>query len=95
MSIAADDVKALREKTGVGVLDCKKALEETNGDMEKAIVLLREKGLADAKKRSNRETRNGRLELYSHGDGRVGVMVEVNCETDFVARTDAFREFAH
>ncbi|MCK5634069.1 MAG: translation elongation factor Ts [Anaerolineales bacterium] len=95
MSIAAGDVKALREKTGVGVLDCKKALEETSGDMEKAIVLLREKGLADAKKRANRETRNGRLELYSHGDGRVGVMVEVNCETDFVARTDAFREFAH
>lgn len=95
MSIAADDVKALREKTGVGVLDCKRALEETSGDMEKAIVLLREKGLADAKKRADRETRNGRLELYSHGDGRVGVMVEVNCETDFVARTDAFREFAH
>ncbi len=95
MSIAAGDVKALREKTGVGVLDCKKALVETSGDMEKAIVLLREKGLADAKKRANRETRNGRLELYSHGDGRVGVMVEVNCETDFVARTDAFREFAH
>ena len=95
MSIAAGDVKALREKTGVGVLDCKKALEETSGDMEKAIVLLREKGLADAKKRANRETRNGRLELYSHGDGRVGVMVEVNCETDFVARTDPFREFAH
>jgi elongation factor Ts len=95
MSIAAGDVKALREKTGAGVLDCKKALEKTNGDMEKAIVLLREQGLADAKKRSDRETRNGRLELYSHGDGRVGVMVEVNCETDFVARTDAFREFAH
>ena len=95
MSIAAGDVKALREKTGAGVLDCKKALEDTNGDMEKAIVLLREQGLADAKKRSDRETRNGRLELYSHGDGRGGVMVEVNCETDFVARTDAFREFAH
>ncbi len=95
MSIAAGDVKALREKTGVGVLDCKKALEETSGDMEKAIVLLREKGLADAKKRANRETRNGRIELYSHGEGRVGVMVEVNCETDFVARTEAFREFAH
>lgn len=95
MSIAAGDVKALREKTGVGVLDCKKALEETSGDMEKAIVLLREKGLADAKKRATRETRNGRIEQYSHGEGRVGVMVEVNCETDFVARTDAFREFAH
>jgi len=90
MSIAAEDVKALREKTGVGVLDCKKALEETNGDMDKATVILREQGLADAKKRANRETRNGRLELYSHGDGRVGVMVEVNCETDFVARTDGF-----
>lgn len=95
MKIAAVDIKALREKTGVGVLDCRKALEETNGDMEKAHILLREKGLADAKKRADRETGNGRLELYNHGDGRVGVMVEVNCETDFVARTDAFREFAH
>ncbi len=95
MSIAAGDVKALREKTGAGVLECKKALEKTNGDMEKAIIVLREQGLADAKKRADRETRNGRLELYNHGDGRVGVMVEVNCETDFVARTEAFREFAH
>jgi elongation factor Ts len=95
MSIAAGDIKALREKTGVGVLDCKKALEETKGDMDKAIVLLREKGLADAKKRADRVTSNGRLELYDHGDGRVGVMVEVNCETDFVARTEGFREFAH
>ena len=95
MSIAASDIKTLREKTGVGFLDCKEALEETNGDMDKAIVLLREKGLADAKKRADRVTRNGRLELYDHGDGRVGVMVEVNCETDFVARTDGFREFAH
>ena len=95
MSIAAGDIKTLREKTGVGFLDCKKALEETNGDMDKAIVLLREKGLADAKKRADRVTSNGRLELYDHGDGRVGVMVEVNSETDFVARTDGFREFAH
>lgn len=95
MSIAASDIKTLREKTGVGFLDCKEALEETNGDMDKAIVLLREKGLADAKKRADRVTSNGRLELYDHGDGRVGVMVEVNCETDFVARTDGFREFAH
>lgn len=95
MSIAAGDVKTLREKTGAGVLECKKALEKANGDLEKATILLREQGLADAKKRADRETRNGRLELYNHGDGRVGVMVEVNCETDFVARTEAFREFAH
>jgi len=95
MSISAEDIKALRNETSAGILDCRKALEETGGDVEKAIELLRKKGLADAEKRAGRETRAGRLELYSHGDGRVGVMVEVNCETDFVARTEEFRTFAH
>ncbi len=95
MSISAADIKALREKTGAGILDCRKALEENDGDIEKAMTFLREKGLADAEKRADRETSNGRLELYDHGDGRVGVMVEVNCETDFVARTDEFRTFTH
>jgi elongation factor Ts len=95
MSVSAADIKLLREQTGAGFLDCRKALEENDGDMQKAIVFLREKGLADADKRSGRETGNGRLELYDHGDGRVGVMVEVNCETDFVARTEEFRTFTH
>lgn len=95
MSISAADIKLLREKTGAGILDCRKALEENNGDIDKAMTFLREKGLADAEKRAGRETSNGRLELYDHGDGRVGVMVEVNCETDFVARTDEFRTFTH
>jgi len=95
MTISAADIKLLREQTGAGFLDCRKALEENDGDLEKATVFLREKGLADADKRSGRETGNGRLELYDHGDGRVGVMVEVNCETDFVARTDEFRAFTH
>ena len=95
MSVSPAEIKLLREQTGAGILDCRKALEESDGDMEKAIVSLREKGLAAAEKRAGRETGNGRLELYDHGDGRVGVMVEVNCETDFVARTDEFRTFTH
>ena len=95
MSIGAAQIKELREETGAGVLDCKKALETTGGDLEKAAEILREQGYAEAQKRADRETRNGLLELYNHGDGRVGVMVEVNCETDFVARTNEFREFAH
>jgi elongation factor Ts len=95
MSIGATQIKELREETGAGVLDCKEALEATGGDFDKAVQILREKGFAEAQKRADRETRNGVLELYNHGDGRVGVMVEVNCETDFVARTNEFREFAH
>jgi elongation factor Ts len=95
MAISAELIKELRDTTGAGILDCRKALEETDGDLEKAMVILREKGLADAAKRSGRETNAGMLELYSHGEGRVGVMVEVNCETDFVARTDEFKTFAH
>jgi elongation factor Ts len=95
MEINTAQVKQLREATGAGVLDCRKALIEANGDFEKASALLREKGLAAAAKRADREARQGVLDLYSHGGGRVGVMVEVNCETDFVARTEEFRHFAH
>lgn len=95
MAISIEQIKQLREETGAGVLDCRKALETNDGDFDKAIVYLREKGLAKAAKRADREVTEGMLELYSHGNGRVGVMVEVNCETDFVARSDAFRKFAH
>jgi elongation factor Ts len=95
MGVSAEEIKKLREMTGAGVLDCRKALEESGGDLDQAIILLREKGLAAAEKRAGRETRNGMVELYNHGDGRVGVMVEINCETDFVARTEGFRTFAH
>jgi elongation factor Ts len=95
MAISIDLIKQLREETGAGVLDCRKALETNNGDFQKAIEYLREKGLAKAAKRADRETLEGMLELYSHGNGRVGVMVEVNCETDFVSRSAAFRKFAH
>lgn len=95
MAISIDQIKELREITGAGVLDCRKALEQAKGDFELAIVHLREKGLATATKRADRVTSEGMLELYSHGNGRVGVMVEVNCETDFVARSEAFRNLAH
>lgn len=95
MAITTQQIKELREETGAGVLDCRKALEQANGDFEKAVAYLREKGLAQAAKRADREVLEGMLELYSHGNGRVGVMVEVNCETDFVARSETFRNFAH
>jgi elongation factor Ts len=95
MSISVERVKELRQATGAGVLECRKALEACGEDFDKAVVLLREKGLAAAAKRADRETREGVLELYTHGEGRVGVMVEVNCETDFVARTKEFRTLAH
>jgi elongation factor Ts len=95
MAISIEQIKQLREETGAGVLDCRKALETYDGDFVKAIEYLREKGLAKAAKRADREVLEGMLELYSHGNGRVGVMVEVNCETDFVARSTAFRKFAH
>jgi elongation factor Ts len=95
MAITTEQVKQLREATGAGVLDCRAALQEANGDYEKAVDILRQKGLAKAAKRADREVSNGLVELYSHGDGRVGVMVEVNCETDFVARSEAFRKLAH
>lgn len=95
MAVTVDQIKALREETGVGILDCRKALENANGDIDKALEALREKGLATVARRGERETSEGVLDLYSHGDGRVGVMVEVNSETDFVARSEKFREFAH
>ncbi len=95
MQITTEMIKELRGMTGAGILDCRKALENSGGDMKKAIDFLREKGLATAAKRSDRQASEGVLELYSHGDGRVGVMVEINSETDFVGRSEAFREFAH
>ena len=95
MAITVDQIKALREETGVGILDCRKALEDSNGDFDKALEAIREKGLATVAKRGEKETSEGILDLYSHGDGRVGVMVEVNSETDFVARSEKFRVFAH
>jgi elongation factor Ts len=95
VTISAQQVKKLREATGAGVLECRKALQAAGGDFDKAVALLREKGLAAAAKKAGREAKDGIVELYSHGGGRVGVMVEVNCETDFVARTDQFRKFAH
>lgn len=88
-------VKDLREATGAGILDCRKALAQHDGDFDKAVAYLREKGLAAAAKKLGREAKEGKLELYSHAGGRVGVMVEVNCETDFVARTEKFQAFAH
>ncbi len=95
MAITTEMIKQLREATGAGILDCRKALEQSDGDYEKAVDFLRERGLAIAAKRSDRSASEGVVELYSHGNGRVGVMVEVNCETDFVARSESFRKFAH
>lgn len=92
--ISAALVKELRERTGAGMMDCKKALAEVNGDMEKAIDFLREKGLSAAAKKSGRITAEGLVDSYIHGGGRIGVLVEVNCETDFVAKTDQFKALA-
>lgn len=93
MSISAALVKELRERTGAGMMDCKKALVETNGDMEKAIDFLREKGLAAAAKKSGRIAAEGVVESYIHAGGKIGVLLEVNCETDFVAKNDDFKSF--
>jgi len=95
MAITTEMIKQLREATGAGVLDCKSALTQANGDFKKAVDFLREKGLAMAAKRADRKASDGVVELYSHGGGRVGVMVEVNSETDFVGRSEQFRNFAH
>jgi elongation factor Ts len=92
--ISSEQVKELREKTGAGMMDCKQALAATGGDMEKAIDHLRKKGAATAEKRADRITNQGVVEAYIHAGGRIGAMVEVNCETDFVAKTDDFRAFA-
>lgn len=94
MAITTDMVKELRETTGAGVMDCKRALEDAGGDMAKATVLLREKGLAAAAKRADREAKQGVVQSYIHAGGRIGVLVEVNCETDFVANTEEFRGLA-
>lgn len=94
MAVSASAVKELRERTGAGMLDCKKALDETNGDIDKAIALLREKGLSAAANKAGRIATEGVVESYIHGGGRIGVLVEINCETDFVGKTDQFKEFA-
>ncbi|MFH1475596.1 MAG: translation elongation factor Ts [Chloroflexota bacterium] len=91
-NFSASDVKELRERTGAGMMDCKRALEEADGNVETAVALLRERGLAAAAKRAGREAREGVVASYIHPGGRVGVLVEVNCETDFVARTDQFQK---
>ncbi|MCP4346360.1 MAG: translation elongation factor Ts [Desulfobacterales bacterium] len=93
-TISAAMVKQLREKTGAGMMDCKEALSECGGDMEKAVDFLRKKGLATAQKRAGRAMSQGVVESYIHMGGKIGVLVEVNCETDFVAKTDDFKEFA-
>jgi elongation factor Ts len=95
MVITTPMIKQLREATGAGILDCRKALEQADGDFDKAFDFLREKGLAALAKRSGRQASDGVVELYSHGNGRVGVMVELNCETDFVGRSEPFRNLAH
>ena len=95
MTITTEQIKKLREETGAGIMDCRKALEESNGNFDEALEALRVKGMEKAVDRSDRETSEGVVEVYSYGGGRVGVIVEVNCETDFVARSDAFRDFAH
>jgi elongation factor Ts len=90
--ISAEQVKELRERTGAGFMDCKKALTEAGGEMDRAVAILRERGLAAAAKKSSREAREGLVSSYIHTGGRVGVLIEVNCETDFVARTDEFQK---
>jgi len=94
MAITAGMVKELRDKTGAGIMDCKEALGATDGSMDGAIDYLRKKGMQSAEKRSSRSTREGLVHAYIHGGGRLGVLVEINCETDFVARTDDFQELA-
>ena len=94
MATGKDEVKRLREETGAGVMDCKRALEESKGDFEQAKALIKERGLAKAQKKSDREAKEGIVEAYVHAGGRIGAMVEVSSETDFVARNPEFRELA-
>ncbi|MBA3579415.1 MAG: translation elongation factor Ts [Gemmatimonadaceae bacterium] len=94
MSFTAKDVQELRQRTGAGMMECKRALEETNGNMEQAVENLRKKGIAKADKRVGKQTSEGQITSYIHHNGKVGVLVEVNCETDFVARTDDFKTLA-
>jgi len=95
MAVDPEAVKELRELTGAGILACKKALEEARGDLEKAKEILRRQGVAIAEKKAGRQTGQGLVDAYLHPDGRLGALVELNCETDFVARTDEFRDLAH
>lgn len=95
MAISATQVKELREKSGAGIMDCKRALEQTDGNVDKAIQLLNQQGLAKAGKKSGRDALQGLIEPYIHGAGRIGSLIEVNCETDFVARTSDFKDLAH
>ena len=95
MAVDVQLVRTLRDQTGAGIMDCKEALEKSDGDMEKAIQALREKGVASATKRVGKDTNEGVIETYLHTGGRVGAMVELGCETDFVARTEEFRKLAH
>jgi elongation factor Ts len=95
VAVSAKEVKELRETTGAGMMDCKKALSECSGNMEEAVKLLRTKGLAAAAKRSGRATTQGLVDSYIHAGGKIGVLVEIGCETDFVAHTDEFMEFTH
>jgi elongation factor Ts len=94
MQVTTEAVKALREETGAGIMDCRRALSEAQGDVAKAKAILRERGMQIAEKKSERETGQGLVEAYIHGGGRIGALVELNCETDFVARTDEFRQLA-
>ena len=93
MTVSVSDVKALRDKTGLGIMSCKKALEAAEGDMEKAMAILRKKGLEFAEKRKDRETAEGQVGAYIHMNGKIGTLVELNCETDFVARNEEFSSF--
>ena len=94
VTIKPEDVKRLREQTGAGIMDCKRALEESGGDYDKAVLFLREKGLSTAAKKAGREAREGLIQSYIHHGSRLGVLLEINCETDFVARTEDFQQLA-
>ena len=95
MPVTTDAIKALRDRTGAGIMDCKRALEEAQGELAQAEDILRERGIAKAAKKAGRETREGIIECYVHSGNRIGAMVELSCESDFVARTPPFRELAH
>ncbi len=95
MQISVEMIKELRDQCGAGIMDCRNALLQVEGDVEKALQILKEKGLLKAEKKADRATAQGLIEAYIHTGGRIGAMVEVNCETDFVARTDEFKELAH
>ena len=95
MEVSVESIKELRERTSAGIMDCKRALQESNGDLAQAEELLREQGIASAAKRASKATNQGLVESYIHSGGRIGALVEVNCETDFVARTDDFKGLAH